>query len=208
MVGLVSPQPLVDAADGSEIPTILRNQGIRLGSQISGKALSASGTSLIGYGVAQRGTPTPIVRYESVTKKSVRAKGGTIQKGTRYLPPNSRPGAQNRQLHKHRYNRTASVPGSKAVKSGIALKGVGKALPVLAVGFIGYDLYHGRNPATNMDEVISAGGSMKTSPGEVWSFAKDKHSAYGESSLATIVFAAQVASTFWGVGSSVMPDLF
>lgn len=207
MVGLVSPVPPVDATDGSEIPTILRNQGIRLGSKISGKALSASGTSLIGYGAAQRGTPTPIVRYESVTKKSVRAKGGTIQKGTRYLPPNSRPWAQNRQLHKQRYNRTASVPGSKAVKSGIALKGVGKALPVLAVGFIGYDLYHGRNPATNMDEVISAGGSLKTSPGEVWSFAKDKHSAYGESSLATIVFAANVASTFLGVGSGVLSDI-
>jgi hypothetical protein len=99
------------------------------------------------------------------------------------------------------------VRGSKAIKSGIALKGAGKALPVLAVGFIGYDLYHGRNPATNMDDVISTGGSMKTSPGEVWSFAKDRHSAYGESSLATIVFAANVASAFWGLGSGVMPDL-
>lgn len=147
-------KPPSSNADDFEIPGIVRNQGLRLGAEIGGKALSHSGTALIGYGVAQRRHPIRPRRYESVTKKQVRSKGGRVQKGTTYLPGNSR--AQSRQLHRTRYNRP-SPRGSNTIRSGVALRGAGRALPILAVGYIGYDLSRGKTPETDMDLVRSFG---------------------------------------------------
>lgn len=198
MGGLVSPSPLVDAVDTPEVPTILRNQVITFGSKISGKALSSSGTSLIGYGVAQRNTPRPVRRYESVTKKSVLAKEGQLQKGTRYLPGSPR--AANRQLHHSRYNRPVAK-GSNTIRSGIALKGAGKLLPVLAVGFIGWDIYNGTyQPTTIEQDMDSIQGFTQDETSTLWSQSRDIASrAY---------FGVKVASMFAGIAPGIVSDLF
>lgn len=196
MGGLVSPLP--PNGNDSTIPTIVRNQGIRLGSKISGKALSSSGTSLIGYGLAQRRTPNPIRRFESVTKKSVRSKGGQTQKGTTYLSSNRR--RADRQLHKSRYpnRRLAAAPGTNAIRGGVLLRGAGKAVPVLAVGYIGWELANGRTPQSDVDLLRSVTHAEKTrSVQDVWTLGKTSYDNYSEGQMAAAVSLA--ASVSFGV---------
>ena len=194
MGGLVSPLP--PNGNDSTIPTIVRNQGIRLGSKISGKALSSSGTSLIGYGLAQRRTPQPIRRFESVTKKSVRSKGGRIQKGTTYLSSNRQ--RADRQLHKTRYpNRPsrAVARSNLAIRGGVALRGAGKALPVLAVGYIGLDLLRGRTPQTDLEFVRGfTHGTDTRSVSEVITLGKNQYSQFSNGQIAAALSLASSVS--------------
>ncbi len=208
MGGLNSPLN-VGAVDTPEIHPLIRNQVVRVGAKIGSKTLSYAGSSLIGHGVAQRSLPSPISRYESVTKRSVIAKGGTVQQGTKYLPPNSMPRQQNRQLHKHRYNRTAPVRGTRAINTGIALRGAGRLLPVLAWGSIGWDLYHGRNlggQPTQLETMEGIGGSIVPESTTMWRDVRGMMDSNAAALAASVITAYNLASIVTNVGSSLMSD--
>lgn len=205
MVGAHAPGLPPDASDAT-IPSIVQNQGIRLGAEISGKALSSAGTSLIGYGAAQHRLHNRHTRYESVTKKSVRSKGGRLQKGTTYLPRSSR--AQSRQLHRTRYNRSSGHRGTKYVKSGMGIKGLGKAVPVLAYGYIGYSLLQGENPGVRdprYEHDIFGAQAIADSATNLGSYGYQQYQDMQESNLATgaklVSDAVFVGSALWTVFS-------
>jgi hypothetical protein len=181
----------------NEIPTLVRNQSLRIGSKIAGKAVSSTGTLLISHGIANSKRTPRANRYESVTKKSVRAKGGSLQKNTVYLSSNSR--RANRQIHRTRYNRPGPR-GQASIKSGIALRGVGRALPLLAVGYIGYDLARGETPAaTSTPDYIWFGQS------DVEGVASAGQSTYGRfqqnnSMAGRLVKTAAITGITWSLG--------
>ena len=148
-------------SDGIEIPRILRNQGIRIGSAYAGTSLSAAGGTIALSGARARSQPyTKVTRYESVRKSQLRAKGLKPEKGVSYLPEKD---SKVNRWHEKRLNQKAKTmrrPGLIRIRMGSTMVVAGRLLPVLAVGYIAYEYL----PDSRKEEIVHSdvgfGGSI------------------------------------------------
>ncbi|MDB2389574.1 hypothetical protein N9W02_04120 [Flavobacteriaceae bacterium] len=138
-------------SDGIQVPRIVRNQGIRFGSAAAGQALTAAGGTVALSGAAARSQPySKVTRYESVRKSQLRAKGLKPQKGVSYLPEKD---SKVNRWHEKRLNRKAKTmrrPGLIRIRMGSTMMVAGRLLPVLAVGYLAYELL----PEPRKEEIL------------------------------------------------------
>ena len=150
-----------EPSDGFEIPSILRRQGIRYGSTIAGQALSTAGVATTLSGVrASRESTGKSVRYSTITREQARLSKTGIEPNTRYRP--SGDAASNRYMSR-RLRRTAVTqkPGVMRIRMGSTMMVAGKVVPVLAVGYLAYELLPESRKKDVVETDLGSGGSLK-----------------------------------------------
>lgn len=158
--------PLEESED-FKVPNILRRQGIRFGSTVAGQALSVSGGAITARGLAlSRTTSERNVRKSSVvTKKQARTAeraGGAKYNPAKYDYRPERSSSAQRWL-KRRYNpKPTRVPrGTLHIRTGSTMMVAGRLVPVLAVGYLAYELLPEPQKKGLVESDIGSGGSLR-----------------------------------------------
>ena len=100
-----------------------------------------AGSAIALSGARARSQPySKVTKYESVRKSQLRSKGLKPQKGVSYLPESDR---KVNRWHEKRLNaraKTPRTPGVIRIRMGSTMMVAGRLLPVLAVGYIAYEM--------------------------------------------------------------------
>ena len=157
--------PLEESED-YQVPNLLRRQGIRLGSTVAGQALSISGGAITARGMAlSRTTSERNVRKSSVvTKKqamTAERAGGAKYQPRKYDYRPERSSSAQRWL-KRRYNpKPTRVPrGTLHIRAGSTMMVTGRLVPVLAVGYLAYELLPESSKKGLTESDVGSGGSL------------------------------------------------
>ena len=175
---LGAPEVDIPESDGPEVPRILRNQGIRLGSAYAGQTVSTVGAAVTASGTLARNASTgKPVRYESVKKSTLRSKGYTPERGVSYLP--ERDSSHNRWHEKRlsRKNKPARTPGTLRIRMGTTMMVAGRLLPVIAIGYIAYEVLPDYQKSNVVDAQLP-GGSLGDRADSIVGLAGDVYTGY------------------------------
>lgn len=122
----------------------MRNQGIRLGAAAIGKALTTTGAATVAYGANVYRKPSTtrtdlFITRKDLKKKVTRSEFKELKKRHRFMPSNDR--RQQRWVEKSVRRQGVAVDTPKArgrtiMRTGTTMIGVGRALPVMAVGWV------------------------------------------------------------------------
>jgi len=161
-------------SDGPQVPRIVRNQGLRIGSAYAGQALTAAGGTVALSGARARSQPySKVTKYESVRKSQLRSKGLKPQRGVSYLPEKD---SKVNRWHSKRLNQKAKTfrrPGLIRVRMGSTMMVAGRLLPVLAVGYIAYEYLPDSRKKELTETEFGLGGSLRDRVEAPISFAFD-----------------------------------
>lgn len=170
------PDPLASDDTEPQVPRLIRNQGIRLGASMAGQALSYSGSAvtLSGLSAASKAPRQP-VKYESVRKSQLRAKGLKPQRGVSYLPESD---ARVNRWHERRLSARTKNPiprGTIRIRMGSTMMVAGRLVPYLAIGYLAYELLPDRSDVEQGDHVGKIGSGVKANVDLYVGFAGDAY---------------------------------
>ena len=159
--------PIESVSDGFKVPRLLRNQGIRHGSAYAGQALYTAGGAITARGLHLSRTQTNVKRRKSsvVTRQQARTAermGGQKYNPSKYDYRPERSSSAQRWL-KRRYNpKPTRVPrGTLHIRAGSTMMVAGRLIPVLAVGYIAYELLPESQKSKILDTDVGGGGSLR-----------------------------------------------
>ena len=124
---------------------VLRNQVLTRSAPAAGRASTTMGAAAVAIGTKRSRSPKK-GRFSVIDKRTAR-KTGQFRKDTRYYR-RSRYASDIGEQEKRFANRKARPRGRALRAGGTALMIGGKALPIIAYGYIGYDLYTQRASPT------------------------------------------------------------
>lgn len=157
-----APLAELTESDGTKVPRILRNQGLRAGAAYTGQALTAAGGTVALSGARARTKPrSKVKKYESVRKSQLRAKGLKPQKGVSYLPEKD---TRVNRWHEKRLNSKSKkprVPGRIRIGMGSTMMVAGRAVPYLMVGYLAYEMLPKDSRERIVESDIGPGGSIR-----------------------------------------------
>ena len=160
-----------EATSDDEVPQLLKNQLVMRSAPVIGRGLTFAGVSAIAYSTTMP-TTSVLPRAQLLTKKQAKAQGFTHfadepKRKVTYRPAN--PFAETKWMEKTT-RRKQWGPGAperpssprKMKRVGVRTAGVGavalgKALPIMAYGYVGYHLLKGDATKEDVDRLVFGG---------------------------------------------------
>ena len=138
----VLAKPTVSVSDGFQIPSILRRQGLRIGSAYAGRALTTAGGAITARGLHLNKTGPDLTRtkWSTLTRAQARNSKSGIRADTRYRPSHGR--RSNRFMERRlKPQASRTIPrGTLHVRMGSTMMIAGRTLPLLVGGYLAYTL--------------------------------------------------------------------